>query len=189
METINTVIFYILSTICTVAAIFCFFQKNTINVAISAMILFFGMSGLYFLLKAPYLGAAQLFLWGGGIGILMLFCAMIANNTEEAFKKSTQKISLKTIAAPVIGVFFAAIIIPFILYGFSGLKTPTEYTIQSFAETLYKNNIFSFELAGMLALVVIIGISAILVNKIIKIKNTRLVKTPENKGGKEPQDV
>ena len=187
METINTVIFYILSLICAVSAVFCLFQKNIMNAVISAMVLFFGMSGLYFLLRAPYLGVAQLFLISGGIGVLMLFAVMVSN--DGAQDKKPEKTSLKAIAAPVVGVLFAIIIIPFILYGFGGLKTPLGHTIQEFAEVLYKNNALSFELAGILLFAVIIGISAILINKINKFRATRLVKAPENQGGTRKEGI
>ncbi len=178
METINTVIFYILSILCVASGVFCLFQKNTLNAAISAMVLFFGISGLYFLLSAPFLGAAQLFLAGGGIGVLMLFSATLTCKEETA---KSSKISLKTIGAPVVGAFFAIIIIPFILYGFGGIKTPITHTMQDFAAILYKNNALSFELIGILLFVVITGVCAILINKVHKIKNTRLIKTPGNK--------
>lgn len=187
METINTVIFYILSAICVASAVFCLFQKNTMNAVISAIVFFFGVSGLYFLLKAPYLGAAQIFLTAGAGAVFALFCNMVID--DKKIETEQEKISLKSVAAPVIGLLFALILVPFILYGFSGLKTPVQHTMQDFATVLYKNNILSFELAGLLLFIVIIGVSAIFANKINKIKATRLVKTPESSAKTSKEEV
>lgn len=182
MNTINAVIFYILGAICVFSAVFCLFQKETFNSVISAMVLFFGISGIYFLLGVPYLGAVQILLWGVGIGILMLFSVMMINKKDEKTSVlRAEKPDLKAIAAPVAGVLFAIILIPFILYGFKDLETPTEHTIEGFASILYKNNAFSFELAGILLFVSIIGICTVIIKKRNKAKNSVALKMPENK--------
>lgn len=183
LNTVNAVIFYILSIICIISAIFCLFQRETFKAVIGAMVLFFGISGFYFLLGAPYLGAVQILLWGVGIGILMLFSVMMTDKKEdtETGGKRAEKPDLKAIAAPVTGVLFAIILIPFILYSFKEVKIQTAHTIEDFAALLYKNNPFSFELTGILLFAVIVGVCAVIINKKNKIKSAVALKMPENK--------
>lgn len=183
LNTANIVIFYILSTICILSAVFCLLQKETFLAVVGAMVLFFGISGFYFLLGAPYLGAVQILLWGVGMGILMLFSIMMTNkkDDEEISFKKVEKLDLKVVAAPVIGALFVIILIPFIIYDFQGVKTQTEHSIEDLAALLYKSNTFSFELAGILLFVAIIGICTVITNKKSKTKNAVTLKMPENK--------
>lgn len=178
MEILNTVFFYILSIICVISAIYCLFQKNIKYAAIGAIVLFLSLSCLYFGLNAPYLALLQI-LFQGAAGALMLL--LVAITFDGKTSKSSSKISLKAIAAPVVGIFFAIIIIPLILYGFGGFKTLSQHSIQDFATILFKNNILSFSAVTILIVTVITGFFAILANKINKIKSLRLVKTPQNK--------
>lgn len=161
---INTAFFYIISIISLIASLFCLFQKNTINAIISALIVFWGISGLYFLLNAPYLACIQIIIWGVGIGILMLFSVMMTDekcNKKEAF-------NLKTLLTPLIATVFAVITIPFLIYQFKGLNTTQTFTMTAFSETLYKNNPFGFEMVGILLFLVIVGISAVITLKTAK---------------------
>ena len=187
METINAVIFYILCAICLISGIFCMFQKETVNAVISAVVFFWGVSGFYFLLKAPYLGCVQILVWGVGVSILMLFSVMMTNKKDDerqALPEKSGAIDLKTIAAPVIGVIFAILIIPFILYQFGCIKTVAEHPIQDFAIVLYKNNTFSFELTGILLFAAIAGICTIIILKAVK-NGSGDIKFPiANKGNK-----
>ena len=113
----------------------------------------------------------------------MLFSVMMINKKDEGTSDSrAEKPDLKAIAAPVAGVLFAIILIPFILYGFKDLETPTEHTIEGFASILYKNNAFSFELAGILLFVSIIGICTVIIKKRNKAKKFRCFrKCPKTK--------
>lgn len=183
MEVLNTIIFYILILICTLCAAFCLFQKSTINSIAGAILLFWGFSGFYFLLNAPYLGAIQIMLWGAGIGILMLFSVMMTNLKND--KKNSLLFSLKTLFTPVLGIIFALLIIPFILYQFKGFKSIQVYTMSDFATNLYKNNAFAFELTGILLFAAILGVTAVIV-----IKNThKQVSDADNTGFKKGENV
>ena len=59
------------------------FQKETVNAVISAVVFFWGVSGFYFLLKAPYLGCVQILVLGVGVSILMLFSVMMTNKKDD----------------------------------------------------------------------------------------------------------
>ncbi len=162
MEVLNTVIFYILTLICILSAVFCLFQKNIMNSAVSAAILFLDISGFYFLLGAAYLACVQILLFTLGMTVFMLFCTATTNAKDN---KSAEFFSLKTLFAPVLAVIFAFLTIPFILYQFKGYKTLQSFSISDFALNLYKNNAFAFEIIGVLLFTAIIGITAVIIVK------------------------
>ncbi len=162
MEVLNTVIFYILTLICILSAVFCLFQKNIMNSAVSAAILFLGISGFYFLLGATYLACVQILLFTLGMTVFMLFCTATTNAKDN---KSAEFFSLKTLFAPVLAVIFVFLTIPFILYQFKGYKTLQSFSISDFALNLYKNNAFAFEIIGVLLFTAIIGITAVIIVK------------------------
>ncbi len=163
MENLNTVFFYIIAVICAISALFCLFQKNTLNSIISAMFLLWGFSGFYFLLNAPYLAVAQILLWSSGIAVIILFSVMMTNfKTDE---ESRISFNLKTLFTPVLAIISALLIIPFILYQFKGYKTSQNFSMKDFALNLYFNNAFAFELAGILIFTVVTGVAAIIIIK------------------------
>jgi len=163
MEILNTAVFYILVLICTFGAAFCLFKKDTINSIIGAALVFFGFSGFYFLLNAPYSGTVQILLAAAVIAVLMLFSIMATNSKKD--KKNTAVFSLKTLLTPFLAVIFAFLTVPFILYQFKGYKVLESYSLAEFALNLYKNNALAFELIGILIFASIAGIAAVIVIK------------------------
>jgi len=52
-------------------------RRNVFHAALFLILSFFGVAGLYVLLEAPFLAAVQLFIYIGGIAILILFSIML----------------------------------------------------------------------------------------------------------------
>lgn len=165
MEVLNTTIFYILTLITLISAAFCLFQKNTMNFYISAMLVFLGLSGFYFILSMPYLACIQMLLWAPCMVIFMLFSASMTNPKND---KKEVLFSLKTLFAAILAVIFIFLTLPFILYQFKEHKTLQSFGMFDFALNLYKNNPLIFEITGILIFTAIIGATAV-----ITIKNTR----------------
>lgn len=51
--------------------------RNLFHAALWLMLVFFGMAGLYVLLEAPFFAAAQLFIYMGAVGVLIIFAIML----------------------------------------------------------------------------------------------------------------
>ncbi len=176
MEILNTVIFYILTAICALSALFCLFQKNIFNSVISAAVLFAGLSGYCFLLNAPLAGVVQILISAGAIIVLMLFSVNTTNQDSE--QKYGFLFNLKTLFTPIIAAVFAFLVIPFILYQFKGYKTVQNFLPLDFAINLYKNNALAFELTGILIFTALIGTAAV-----ITIKNTHKSNNSDTQKG------
>ena len=58
-------------------------QRNVFHAALFLILSFFGVAGLYVLLEAPFLAAVQLFIYVGGIAVLIIFAIMLTRDLME----------------------------------------------------------------------------------------------------------
>src|SRR5208283_140286 len=69
-------IFWILSAITVLGALFAITLRNLIHCVLSLILFFLGIAGHYFLLRADFLGAVQILIYIGAVAVLMLFAIM-----------------------------------------------------------------------------------------------------------------
>jgi len=88
------IIFIIISVITLIAAWFVVTDRNLFHAALALMASFLGVAGLYVLLEAGFLAAAQLLVYIGAISILVIFAIMMTRRlmqtTETAFNSQWQ---------------------------------------------------------------------------------------------------
>jgi NADH-quinone oxidoreductase subunit J len=75
--TLQQVLFIIFGVITLGAALMLVTRRNVFHAALFMILSFFGVAGLYVLLEAPFLAAVQLFIYIGGIAILIIFAIML----------------------------------------------------------------------------------------------------------------
>ena len=73
-------IFWILSIITVVGALFAVTLRNLIHCVLSLILFFLGIAGHYFLLRADFLGAVQILIYIGAVAVLMLFAIMLTRH-------------------------------------------------------------------------------------------------------------
>jgi NADH-quinone oxidoreductase subunit J len=83
------VIFYILAAITVIPAFVVVFSRNIAYSAFSLMFTFFGVSGLYVMLGADFVGVSQLLIYVGGILVLFLFGMMLTSNIDQLNQETT----------------------------------------------------------------------------------------------------
>lgn len=87
--TTDQVIFIILSVFTLGTALLVVTLRNLFHAALALMASFLGVAGLYLMLDAGFLAAAQLLVYIGAISILLIFAIMMTrrlmNTTESAF--------------------------------------------------------------------------------------------------------
>ena len=77
------IIFYVMAAITVIPAFVVVFSRNIAYSAFSLMFTFFGVSGLYVMLGADFVGVSQLLIYVGGILVLFLFGMMLTANIDE----------------------------------------------------------------------------------------------------------
>lgn len=75
--TLQQVLFVVFGAITLGAALMVVTRRNVFHAALFLILSFFGVAGLYVLLEAPFLAAVQLFIYIGGIAILIIFAIML----------------------------------------------------------------------------------------------------------------
>ncbi len=75
--TLEQILFIIFGVLTVGAALMVVVRRNVFHAALFLIVSFFGVAGLYVLLEAPFLAAVQLFIYVGGIAILIIFAIML----------------------------------------------------------------------------------------------------------------
>lgn len=75
--TLQQILFFFFGAVTLGAAIGMVTSRKLFHAALWMLLSFFGVAGLYVLLEAPFFAAAQLFVYMGAIGILIIFAIML----------------------------------------------------------------------------------------------------------------
>jgi NADH:ubiquinone oxidoreductase subunit 6 (subunit J) len=82
--TIEQLIFIVLALLTLTTAVVVVTHRNLFHAALAMMASFFGVAGIYVLLEAGYLAAAQLLVYIGAISILVIFAIMMTRRLMQA---------------------------------------------------------------------------------------------------------
>jgi NAD(P)H-quinone oxidoreductase subunit 6 len=131
------------------------------NIVYSAFLLggvFLSVSGLYLLLNASFVAAAQILVYVGAVNVLILFAIMLVNkkeNLEAIPGLPLRRILSGLVCAGLFGLLMrVAFTTPWALPG--PLPVGEEATIR-LGEHLFSDNLLPFELASVLLLMAMIG--------------------------------
>jgi NADH-quinone oxidoreductase subunit J len=151
--------FYFALVIASTAALVVAF-RNPIYSALSLLIMFFHVAGLYVTLHAEFLAAVQIIVYAGAILVLYLFVVMLLNmKQDERYHRQWP------IAALVGSVLFVEAVVltvakyhtpPALTTGGESVVAQVGNT-EAIAEVLYSTYLFPFEVASLILLVAMIG--------------------------------
>lgn len=79
-----TLAFFALAFLTIVSSLLVVSSKNIFHSAISLILALFGVAGLFVLLEAPFLAAAQVLIYVGAIAILMIFAVMLTARIADS---------------------------------------------------------------------------------------------------------
>jgi NADH-quinone oxidoreductase subunit J len=78
--TIQHILFIVFGAVTLGAGLMVVTRRNVFHAALFLILSFFGVAGLYVLLEAPFLAGVQLFIYAGGIAILIIFAIMLTRD-------------------------------------------------------------------------------------------------------------
>ena len=73
----DQLLFYTFATVAVVGSLLVVLQRNPVYSVLSLIAAFFGLSGLYTLLDAPFVAVVQIIIYAGAIMVLFLFVVML----------------------------------------------------------------------------------------------------------------
>ncbi len=160
-----TLVFFYFAAIILVTAALVVALRNPIYSALSLLVMFFHVAGLYVTLHAEFLAAIQIIVYAGAILVLYLFVVMLLNvKRDERYHRQ----------GPVVLFLGAVLLTEVILLAASrgvtvappGPAAEGERVMgntESIGEALYSTYLFPFEIASLILLVAMIG--AVLLSK------------------------
>ena len=119
---------------------------------------FISISGLYILLNADFVAAAQILVYVGAVSVLILFAIMLVNKQEEYAELPGRKIRKVATAVVCFGLF--ALLGTMVLSTPWSLDTTTpaiEDTVVALGEHFFSDYLLPFELASVLLLMAMVG--------------------------------
>ena len=134
--------------------------KNPIYSALSLLVMFFHVAGLYVTLHAEFLAAVQIIVYAGAILVLYLFVVMLLNLKHDDHYHAQWRLAA-CVCLPLLIEFM-------ILLAGGGTASPghgpaasiesaTTDNALAIGETLFSTYLFPFEVASLILLVAMIG--------------------------------
>lgn len=135
-------------------------NKNPVASAMSLILHFFALAGLYLTLNAQFLAAIQVLVYAGAIMVLVVFVVMLLNLGKEG--KLNEKFSVRTGIAVAMSVLLVAQFVIVFLgkpTGYNQLhdKSALNGTAESIGHVLFTEYLFPFEAISLLLLAAIVG--------------------------------
>jgi NADH-quinone oxidoreductase subunit J len=137
--------------------------RSLIYSAFSLLFTFFGVAGLYVLLGADFLAAAQLLIYVGGILVLLLFGVMLTHRIHDLDLR-TEKTQLGPGLIIAAGVFIIIGAVAFKTQWPTAARAPAP-TTQEIGRMFLGEYLLAFEAASILLLVALIGAAMIVRRK------------------------
>jgi NADH-quinone oxidoreductase subunit J len=133
--------------------------RNPVYSALSLLVMFFHVAGIYVLLDAEFIAAIQIIVYAGAILVLYLFVVMLLNlKVEEGYQKQL-----------VLGLLLGLAVVAETIYvlnrslfgkGVSAEEfpsAPAAGNTEAIGQSLYTTYLFPFEVASVILLVAMIG--------------------------------
>ncbi|MGH2614752.1 MAG: NADH-quinone oxidoreductase subunit J family protein [Thermomicrobiales bacterium] len=160
----NVIFFYLLAAVSVLAAIGMVAARNPVHSAIFLVLTLFNTAGIFVMLGAEFLAAAQVIVYAGAVLVLMLFFLMLVdpqNLPERGGGHPVQRI-----VGPLLGVILflevAAAIANRITVGALGNATPENIAFvggntQAFGNLIFTQYLLPFEVVSLVLLIGVVG--------------------------------
>ena len=150
------VAFWIMAVVVVIAALGVIFLRNVFRAALSLILCFITVAGLYLTLSADFLAAVQILVYVGAISVLIILAIMMTRDVQQGSPANRMKIPAFIVAVVLLGIMvFTVTNTSWQIAGESPL-TPTTVPL---AVKLFSENgfILPVEIAAMLLLAAILG--------------------------------
>jgi NADH-quinone oxidoreductase subunit J len=158
--------FFAFAAVTVVGSLFVIVQRNPIYSVLALVAAFFGLSGLYVLLDAPFVAIVQIIIYAGAIMVLFLFVVMLLNVPREDAAEWDRTHPLYRPWPRRIGTLLALMLIAQL--GWALWRTPgigeavgaqsTGITdVAELGRVLFTDYVFAFEVTSILILASMVG--------------------------------
>lgn len=130
------------------------------NIVYSAFLLagvFISIAGMYLLLNADFVAAAQVLIYVGAVNVLILFAIMLVNKRQDFVPFPTAWLRKALTAGVSVGLFALLSTMVLVTPWTYSTATPANDTIVIIAQHFFSDFLLPFELASILLLMAMVG--------------------------------
>jgi NADH-quinone oxidoreductase subunit J len=159
-------VFYAFAAMAVLGSLLVILQRNPIYSVVSLIAAFFGLSGLYVLLDAPFVAVVQIIIYAGAIMVLFLFVVMLLNVPREDASEWDRTHLLSRPWPKRAGVLLALVLIAQLGWALSrtsgigggvGQQAAGITDVGELGQVLFTDYMFAFEVTSVLILVAMVG--------------------------------
>jgi len=149
--------FWVLAVVSVGAALAVVLMRDIFRAALFLVLCFFTVAGIYITLSADFLAGAQVLIYVGAIGVLIIFAIMLTRESRRGSPSGRLRLP-----ALLIGLLFLVTMV-FVVVSTDWhviAELPTEPTTTAIAQALFSGEdgfVLAFEIAAALLLAAIIG--------------------------------
>ncbi|MDA1000957.1 MAG: NADH-quinone oxidoreductase subunit J [bacterium] len=153
--------FYLFAAGIVIASLLMITRSNVVHAALSLVLTFFFLAGLFVLMGAEFLAVVQILIYVGGIMVLYLFSIMLMNvrvavRLRQWHRQSVVAVAIAVILAVEIWVVLKKGSYP-ALKSASWSIGATPGNVEALGSVLYTKFLFPFEVASVLLLAAMVG--------------------------------
>jgi NADH-quinone oxidoreductase subunit J len=159
-------VFYAFAAVTVLGSLFVIVQRNPIYSVLALIGAFFGLSGLYVLLDAPFVAIVQIIIYAGAIMVLFLFVVMLLNVPREDAAEWDRTHVLYRPWPRRVGGVLAVLLIAQLGWALSrtpdigdgvGQQTAGISDVGELGRVLFTDYMFAFEVTSILILASMVG--------------------------------
>ncbi len=156
----ESIVFYLLAAATIGSGVLFLTSKKIVHSVFYSFVLFVVLAGIFLLSDAPFIAAAQIFIYGGAITVLILFVVMVTvTDIHGKLESNHSAIALLIVAFFVSVLVFVIQITKWPVTANIVQKTgpALKAVTDELAKQLFKVYYFPFEAAGVLLLAALVG--------------------------------
>jgi NAD(P)H-quinone oxidoreductase subunit 6 len=156
-EGVQVVSFAILAVMLIVTALGVVLLENIVYSAFTLAGVFVSIAGIYLLLNADFVAAAQLLIYVGAVNVLILFAIMLVNKRQNFVPFPTAWVRKALTAVVSAGLFVLLSTMILVTPWSISTAAPAKNTIVLIGQHFFSDFLLPFELASVLLLMAMVG--------------------------------
>ncbi len=152
------IVFWVLSFVILVSAFMVVSLKNIFHCALFLIMCLFSVAGIFVLLDAEFLAAAQVLIYVGAVAILMIFAIMLTSNlASRKIRQVNENVSVGVFVSVLFALASIILIAQTHIWHYKTDFTPVENSIVILGKYLMIQYVLPFEVVSILLLASLIG--------------------------------
>src|ERR1700693_1743915 len=158
----TTIAFAILALLVVGSAVGVLIRRNPIHAALFLVVYLASVAGLFLMLRAEFLAAAQVIVYAGAIAVLFVFAIMVLIPGKEETGPDPLR-SQRLLAVPVAGLLLVllAVMLRSALFTVAAPAVAVSGGVAAIGRALFTDYLFPFEVTSVLLLVALVGVMAL----------------------------